>query len=83
MSATDTCTPGEAKLAAVPVATGEPEHEGLVYTLTVEPAAADPFTRGAFSFAGESGSVSLSVGGAGVPGPRLDYLDAGILIRQP
>ena len=64
-SATDTVSPAAAKSAAEPVATGLPLQVGSVKSLTVEPAAAEPFTLGELSFAGESGSRSLNVGAAG------------------
>ena len=45
-SATDTVSPAAAKSAAEPVATGLPLQVGSVKSLTVEPAAAEPFTLG-------------------------------------
>src|SRR5688500_7187947 len=75
-SGTVSVRPGEVKAAFVPCAIGAPLQAALVYTLTVTTSAgAVPLISGALSFAGESGSVSVSVGGPGVtvvaPEPRL------------
>ena len=66
LSATRAVMPGEANLAAVPWATAVPAVQAAVLnSLTVEPAAAEPFSSGALSLAGESGSVSVICGAAG------------------
>lgn len=64
-SATATLSPGDARFAAEPVAATAPVHDISAYSRTVAPAAAAPLIFGELSLAGESGSVSLSVGGAG------------------
>ena len=65
VSATATLSPGDARAAAEPVAATAPVHDASVYSRTVEPASAVPLIVGELSLAGESGSVSLSVGGPG------------------
>jgi hypothetical protein len=45
-AATVTDKPGEANAAAVPVADGDPVQLAVVYSLTVEPAAAEPLNAG-------------------------------------
>src|SRR5215471_8945941 len=57
--------PGEANWAALPVATGEPVQLEFVYSLTVEPASADPSTLGELLLAGDDGVVPVSVGAGG------------------
>src|SRR6266545_3413086 len=58
--------PGEANLAAEPRATAVPAVQPAVLkSLTVVPAAAEPFTSGALSLAGELGSVSVIRGAGG------------------
>ena len=58
-------SPGAANSAAEPVASAVPVQSPLPWTLTVEPASADPLTSGLVSSAGESGSVSVIDGGGG------------------
>jgi hypothetical protein len=57
--------PGVAKVAAEPLATGAPEQSEVVYSLTVEPASAEPVISGSFSFAGEPGEEFSALGAAG------------------
>ena len=64
-SATATARPGEANAAAVPLPASELVHEALVYSLTVEPASAEPLTLGALLFAGEEGATASALGAAG------------------
>jgi hypothetical protein len=46
LPATVTEKPGEANAVAVPVAVGDPVQLADVYSLTVEPAAAEPLSTG-------------------------------------
>ena len=64
-SATATPIPGEAKVAALPLAAGGPEQSLVVYRLTVEPASALPQIMGALSLAGEAGVEPSDEGAAG------------------
>ena len=57
--------PGEANVAAVPLAATALVHVEFVYSFTVEPASALPMIFGALLFAGEAGLVLVSVGCAG------------------
>jgi hypothetical protein len=54
--------PAPARVAAAPVATGEPEQLGLSYTATVVPESALPWISGELSFAGEEGLLPARVG---------------------
>ncbi len=64
--ATEAVMPGEAKAAAEPWATEVPAVQPAVLnSFTVEPAAAEPFSSGALSLAGELGSLSVICGAAG------------------
>ena len=65
LSATEAVRPGEANAAAPPVAATALVQEELVYSLTVEPASAEPVTSGKLSFAGEAGEVASDEGAAG------------------
>jgi hypothetical protein len=62
---TEAVMPGDANVVALPVATGLPLQSDVAYRRTVAPAAAVPLTSGLLSLAGESGSVSVSVGSPG------------------
>ena len=64
-SATLAVSPGESNAAAVPVTATELVHALFVYTFTVDPASAVPFTFGEVSFAGDTGDVDNAVGFAG------------------
>src|SRR5437870_4778681 len=68
-SGTETWKPGEAKVAAVPVATRFAALQSAVVAAlksrTVEPDAALPRTRGELLVAGEAGLVAVRVGAAG------------------
>jgi hypothetical protein len=64
-AATVTAMPGEAKLAALPVAAGLPEQSAVVKILIVDPALAAPFTLGVVLLPGDVGSVPVTVGTAG------------------
>jgi hypothetical protein len=63
--ATETVKPGDANVAAEPVATGAAEQSEVVYRRTVEPAAALPVISGSLSFAGDPGEESRALGAAG------------------
>ena len=63
--ATDAVSPGVLNSVAGPEATGVPVQPAVVYSATVEPLAAKPFTLGSLLLAGELGSVSLILGAAG------------------
>src|SRR5688500_7541752 len=64
LSATVTARPGDANVAAVPVAAGVPVQSPAAYTVTVAPAAA-PAIFGLLSFAGDAGEVSRPLGAPG------------------
>jgi hypothetical protein len=74
-SATAAAKPGEPNSDAVPCAAGTPAQLGLVYTLTVVPSGAPPWTFGPLSFAGETGSVSVTDGAAGAIGTTVTIDD--------
>ena len=61
-SATVTVRPGLSNAAAAPVAATELVQSEFVYTFTVEPASAVPFTFGELSFATGVGDVVSAVG---------------------
>jgi len=65
LSATDTLSPGDANVAAPPVAATALVQVEFVYRVTVEPTSALPMTLGELLFAGEAGLVELTVGAAG------------------
>ena len=64
-SATAALIPGEAKVAALPEAATEPEQSLVVYSLTVDPASAEPEILGELSFAGPAGVEASDAGAAG------------------
>jgi hypothetical protein len=64
-----TVSPGEAKVAPVPVAAGDPLQSEVLYSWTVASASVVPLTSGLLSFDGESGSVSVKVTVGGVSSP--------------
>jgi hypothetical protein len=65
LSATVAVSPAPANVAALPPATGVPLQSAVGKMATVVPAGAVPLTSGALSLAGESGSVSVTLGAAG------------------
>jgi hypothetical protein len=64
-SETATVRPGDAKVAALPEAAGAPEQSLVVYSLTVDPASAEPEIFGELSFAGPAGVEAREAGSAG------------------
>jgi hypothetical protein len=64
-SETATVRPGLENAAAVPVAVGAPVHPAVVYSLTVEPASAEPLMAGELLFAGPTGVEASEAGSAG------------------
>lgn len=65
LSGTESVRPCAANRAAGPLAAAAPVHPVVSYSLTVEPASAEPFTSGASSLAGEPGTVAVITGAAG------------------
>ena len=63
--ATVTKRPGEPNSAAVPVAAGAPVQSAVVYSVTVDPGSAVPFTAGVVLELGEAGVELVNVGGSG------------------
>ncbi len=57
--------PGEANVAAEPVARGAPEQSLVAYRFTVEFVSALPMIFGVVDCAGDSGSVEISEGSSG------------------
>jgi hypothetical protein len=62
---TVTSRPGDAKLAALPLATAVPEQSAVVNRRTVEPASADPTSFGLVLCAGDTGTLAVNVGFTG------------------
>ena len=60
-AATGTGSPGEANVAAVPVADGEPVQSAVGYSRTVDPASAVPRMTGFRSELGGAGVTPVSV----------------------
>ena len=64
-SATETAMPGEANVAALPEPAMADVQVLFVYSLTVEPASADPMIFGELLLAGEAGDVDVTFGALG------------------